>query len=622
MAMPMPLPIPICHHGSRYSRHVSLLLLLVASRSSSGFRPASFISIGTSPRYGTVSGQNHGMLNIGQSRRRNRFAMTTTSTPPEEGSHSQEEGIQAELEQNEDEHLHPKNGDSDSGSNDDSKNQNQECIYLDYNGTTPIYKRVLQAMMPYFTTHFGNPSSSHYYGQEPKEAIAKARMSILSLLYENRDRHVVSAEYQNGVIFTGCGTEADNLAIHLALEANRQRFEDYNTWDQNEDLSSSSFTTPRIPHIITSNVEHPAIAQYLKALESEGRVTVTYVPVDKEGIVPAEEMKRAIDDNQDNTILVTLMLANNESGALQPVKEIADYCKTKKNGGILFHTDAAQAVGKVSLLMDADNDTDSDNDNDTDANTNYSRSKSKCGMGNGVDMVTIVGHKFGAPKGIACLYVKPLCFVGGGGSNNEQQSLMQQPRNYMLLGGGQEGGQRAGTENVPYIVAMGTAADILMEQKEFGDMQWQQNAHWMKAMRYRLYKRLVAGLGDDVVRDNGPARHFDRLPNTLSVGLKGINASEMLDKIRMRVACSAGSACHSSGCGDGSGSGTCGSGSGSGSGDVKISAILEAMEIPIEYARGTLRLSVGPDTTEAEIDQAGDIIISEAKGQLHYTNVM
>ena len=172
MPLPIPIPIPICHHGSRYSRHALLLLLLVASRSSSGFRHASFISIGTAPRYGTVlSGQKHGMRNIGQSRRRKRFAMTTTSTPPEEGSHSQEEGIQVELELNEDEHLHPKNGDSDSGSNDDSKSQNQKCIYLDNNGTTPIQvgKRVLQAMMPYFTTHFGNPSSAHYYGQEPKE---------------------------------------------------------------------------------------------------------------------------------------------------------------------------------------------------------------------------------------------------------------------------------------------------------------------------------------------------------------------------------------------------------------------------------------------------------------------
>ena len=177
----------------------------------------------------------------------------------------------------------------------------------------------------------------------------------------------------------------------------------------------------------------------------------------------------------------------------------------------------------------------------------------------------------------------------------------------MLLGGGQEGGKRAGTENVPYCVALGAAADIIMEKKEY-DLQWQQNAHWMKAMRYRLYKRLVAGLGNDIVRDNGPARHFDRLPNTLSVGLKGINANEMLDKIRMRVACSAGSACHSSGCGDASGSGS--------GGEVKVSAILEAMQVPIDFARGTLRLSVGPDTTEAEIDQAGDIIISEAKEQL------
>ncbi len=423
-----------------------------------------------------------------------------------------------------------------------SKLESDRCIYLDYNGTTPIDKRVVNAMMPYLTQHFGNPSSSHYFGQIPKEAVSKARTSILSLLHDDEATQQ-SPLYHKSIIFTGCGTEADNLAIHLSIQSN-----------------------PHIerPHIVTSNVEHPAIAQYLKALEEEKKISVTYVPVNEEGMVSAQDMIEAIDSRPDDTVLVTLMLANNESGTLQPVQEVSKHCREKS---ILFHTDAAQAVGKVSIGL-----------NDK-------------GIGEAVDMVTIVGHKFGAPKGIACLYVRPDCFVTEGSERVE-------PKHYMLLGGGQEGGKRAGTENVPYCVALGAAADIIMEKKEH-DFQWQQNAHWMKAMRYRLYRNLVKGLGEDIVRNNGPDNQRDRLPNTLSVGLKDVQSGELLRKIQMRVACSAGSACHASG--------------------GKVSAILEAMKVPMEYAKGTLRLSVGPTTTEEEIDTASEIIINEVKEQLSMT---
>lgn len=425
--------------------------------------------------------------------------------------------------------------------------EDEKCIYLDYNGTTPIDKRVVEAMMPYLTHHFGNPSSSHFYGDEPKKAISKARKSILGLMFSNKE-YIESLEHQNEIIFTSCGTEADHLAIHLAIESHKAKFE-----------KSGS-----IPHIITSNVEHPAVEEYLKALEKEDKIQVTYVPVNTEGMVAKEEMMKVIDEKKDDTILVTLMLANNESGALQPVREVADYCNKI---GILFHTDAAQAVGKVSLAMD------------------------ECGVGIGshVDMVTIVGHKFGAPKGIGCLYVRKSSF--------QKNDDMVQPSRFMLLGGGQEGGRRAGTENVPYIVALGTAADIMTEQKEDGNFQWQVNASYMEEMRKRLHRNLVVGLGADTVRENGPRLDSDRLPNTLSVGLKGINSGDLLMNIGQQVACSAGSACHASGGG--------------------VSAILTAMSVPMEYARGTLRLSLGPTTSKEDIDKASKIIIDEAKRQLY-----
>jgi len=271
------------------------------------------------------------------------------------------------------------------------------CIYLDYNGTTPIDQRVVAAMMPYLTTHFGNPSSSHYYGSAPKQAIVNARKSILGLLHPHSSSKLKLKEERDGIIFTGCGTEADNLAIHAAIQCHAK---------------SDSYRKISKYHIVTSNVEHPAIVQYLKALEKRGTIDVTYVPVNSEGCVEVDDMIQAIRPGE--TVLVTLMLANNESGALQPVKQVAQHCRMHN---ILFHTDAAQAVGKVSIALD------------------------ETGISDCVDMITIVGHKFGAPKGIACLYVRPGCL--GEGDRCELDSS-----DYLLLGGGQEKGKRAGTENV------------------------------------------------------------------------------------------------------------------------------------------------------------------------------
>jgi cysteine desulfurase len=278
-----------------------------------------------------------------------------------------------------------------------------KCIYLDYNATTPIDPRVLQAMLPYLTTHFGNPSSSHAYGIEPKVAIQKAREAILKMLHPHCcPEKTTKEEEQGGILFTGCGTEADNLAIHLAIQ-NRIKCGRH---DPKEDEKNKC-------HIVTTNVEHPAVAQYLDALEKKGMVQVTRIPVNEEGYVTLDHVRQGI--RLGETVLVTIMLANNESGALQPVKQVAEYCRKH---GILFHTDAAQAVGKISVALD------------------------ETGIGDCVDMMTIVGHKFGAPKGIACLYVRPGCL------GNKEKGIQLESSDYLLIGGGQEGGKRGGTENV------------------------------------------------------------------------------------------------------------------------------------------------------------------------------
>lgn len=419
--------------------------------------------------------------------------------------------------------------------------------------------------MPFFTTHFGNPSSSHHYGTAPRNAILQARQSILSLLHPTayRSKNINHATLlplnitEKSIIFTGCGTEADHLAIHLALQ-------------------DSSHRDRLHKHIVTSNVEHPAVEQYLAHLQHQNyhndssnhnhdsSISVTYVPVNEDGYVCAKDMINAITAD---TVLVTLMLANNESGSLQPVKEVSAYCRQR---GILFHTDAAQAVGKVSISMEEEEEEDGQ------------------GVGSNVDMMTIVGHKFGAPKGIACLYIHPSCL--------ESFQISSSRFCGMLLGGGQEYGMRAGTENVPYIVGLGKSASLLMEVNTcYKKEQWKVNAERMEGLRSRLLQNFISELGMDMVRVNGPSDPKLRLPNTLSVGFKDIQSSILLQKVGDRVACSAGSACHSSG--------------------TAISSILVAMSVPLEFARGTLRLSIGPSTTEDEVDRATSIIVEEVRRQ-------
>jgi len=281
------------------------------------------------------------------------------------------------------------------------------------------------------------------------------------------------------------------------------------------------------------------------------------------GYVSAQDVISAI--KLDETILVTLMLANNETGVLQPVREVAQFCRQHD---ILFHTDAAQAVGKVSISIEPP-------------------TRDEIGGVGDCDMMTIVGHKFGAPKGIACLYIRPGCLSIKG-------RIMPTS---LLMGGGQEYGRRAGTENVPYIVGMGAAAGLLMKRESStSKSQWEINADHMEEMRNRLLKKLKENLGEDLIHVNGPSDAKLRLPNTLSIGFKHVNSGDLLCRIRNHVACSAGSACHSNG--------GC------------ISSILLVMKVPLEFAAGTLRLSVGPTTTALDVDNAASIIYGAVKDMI------
>jgi cysteine desulfurase len=367
-------------------------------------------------------------------------------------------------------------------------------IYLDYNGTTPHDPEVVSAMMPFLTDEFGNPSSSHWYGIAPKRAVENARRQVAGLL------NCKPAE----LIFTSGGTEANNHAISGMAWANRDRGN----------------------HIITSTVEHPAVIEVCRSLEKRGFET-TYVNVDEDGQVDVDELGDAI---RKETILITIMHANNEVGTIQPIKEIS---RIAKRHHIILHTDAAQSVGKIKTGVDD----------------------------LGVDLLSIAGHKVYAPKGIGVLYIR-------GGMNPET----------FCHGAGQEMGKRAGTENVLEIVGLGKACEIACRNPE-------QSILGMKKLRDRLHEGLSACAVD--IRLNGHPTL--RLPNTLSLSFKNMEADRLLEEIGLKVAASAGAACHSD--------------------TVEISHVLSAMNVPIQWAKGTLRFSVGRMTTEKEIDEAIAVIV-------------
>jgi cysteine desulfurase len=322
-------------------------------------------------------------------------------------------------------------------------------IYLDYNATTPVDPRVVDAMLPYLQEHFGNPSSSHYYGSQARSGVDTAREQVASLLGCAPDE----------IVFTGGGSESDNLAIKGVAEAYRERGN----------------------HIITSQIEHPAVLNTCRYLERHG-YRVTYLPVDREGRVDPNDVAHAITPE---TILITLMHANNEVGTIQPIAAIS---KIAREHGILFHTDAAQSVGKIPTRVDD----------------------------LGVDLLTVAGHKLYAPKGIGALYV-------GRGVSLEP----------LIHGAGHEHGLRAGTENTASIVGLGAACELAAQILD-------ESVRQQTALRDRLYQGLCERM--KTVRLNGHST--ERLPNTLNVSFVGLDSSTLLP-IVPEIAASTGSACHS-----------------------------------------------------------------------------
>jgi cysteine desulfurase len=374
-------------------------------------------------------------------------------------------------------------------------------IYLDYNATTPINPAVAEAMKPFLYGHFGNPSSSHWFGAQAKKAVEIARRQVADFL------HCSPSE----IIFTSGGTESNNMAIKGTAYALRHKGN----------------------HIITSQVEHPAVAEVCSYLERDG-FSITRLPVDEYGMVHPEELEKAITPQ---TILISIMHANNETGTIQPVEELAAIARVHK---IIFHTDAAQTVGKIPVDTKILN----------------------------VDLLSLAGHKFYAPKGIGALYIRS-------GIKPEK----------ILHGADHEQNLRAGTENILEIAGLGKACEIAAAGLE-------ENKKHMKEMRDRLF----TGISERIPEAKLNGHPEKRLPNTLNISFPCIEANLLLSALETKgLAVSAGAACHSE--------------------SVSISPVLQAMHIPLKIAMGTIRFSTGKFTTRQQIDRAIDII-SDSIGEL------
>lgn len=368
-------------------------------------------------------------------------------------------------------------------------------IYLDYNATTPIAPEVAQAVQAYLREEFGNPSSDYPLGRQAREAVALARGEVAALLHCRLEE----------IVFTGGATEANNTVLKgVARHFGRGR-------------------------IITAATEHPAVLAPCRFLESQG-FKVTVLPVDHTGLVSPEMVRGALTPD---TILISIMHANNETGGLNPLNEIG---AVAREAGVWFHSDAAQSVGKIRVAVDELE----------------------------VDFLTVAGHKFYAPKGVGALYVRTGCTFTP-----------------LLHGAGQEGGRRAGTENVPHLVALGEACRLARERLATD------TAH-LRSLRDLLHELLMAGFPSLAL--NGPVH--ERLPNTLNISFPGFSGSDILEGVP-ELAASLGAACHS--------------------GHEAISPVLAAMEVSPELARGALRLSVGRPTTRAEVEQAAALLLGRVR---------
>jgi len=369
-------------------------------------------------------------------------------------------------------------------------------IYLDNNATTPVLPEVLEAMLPYYRDQFGNPSSVHWAGRAVSGAVEKAREQVAALI------NCSPAE----VVFTSCGSEGDNMALKGTVDALRDRGN----------------------HIITTQVEHPAVLETCKYLERTG-CEVTYLSVDRDGMLDLAELQAAITDR---TILISVMWGNNETGNIYPIEEIGKIARKYK---IRFHTDAVQAVGKVPVDVQKA----------------------------GVDMLVLSGHKIGAPKGVGALYIK--------------RGTRMTP---LLHGGHQERNRRAGTHNVAGIVALGKACEIAGRDLE-------KNAAHMRRLRDKLEAGIKAAVPQ--IKLNGHPDPDKRLPNTLNVSFAYIEGESLLLNLDMYgIAASSGSACTS--------------------GSLEPSHVLGAMCVEVTLAHSSTRFSLGPRTTEEEIDFVLDVL--------------
>ncbi len=371
-------------------------------------------------------------------------------------------------------------------------------IYLDHNATTPAAAEVVTAMAPYWSEYYHNPSSPYPEAALARAAVEDARAAVGALL--NADSHTIT--------FTSGGTESD----HWALEAGVR------------------FWQGARRKVITSAVEHPAVTATLRRLEAEG-VDVVQVPTDERGVIRLDVLSQRLDLS---TAVVSVMLANNEVGTIQPIQEVA---RRAHAAGALVHTDAAQAVGKIPVDVRALD----------------------------VDLLTVVGHKFYAPKGIGALYIRRGLDLPAG-----------------LPGGGQEGGRRSGTENVPAIVGLGEAARLAAI--------WLAGAgpHMQAGLRDELQARLAAAVpGLRILGGDAP-----RLGNTLGLLVPGLLGARVLEACTTLRAAT-GSACHSHEDGG--------------------SETLQAMGIPPDLARGLIRLSLGRETTAAMADQAATALIAAVR---------
>ena len=325
-------------------------------------------------------------------------------------------------------------------------------VYLDNAATTMVRQEVVDAMIPAFTTYYGNPSSLHEYAREAEQLLDSARKDVASVLGAKPDE----------IVFTGGGSESDNMALRGAVAANKKKGK----------------------HVITSAVEHHAVLYTLQAMEREGLIDLTIIPVDEYAIVSAQSVENAL---RDDTVLVSIMFANNEVGTINPIAEIGKICRDK---GVLFHTDAVQATGHVPIDVVKMN----------------------------IDMLSVSAHKFHGPKGVGVLYIRKGVRIPS-----------------LIIGGGQEKKRRAGTENVPGIVGLATALKIANEHMA-------ENAVKVGALRDKLMKGIAEKIPD--VKLNGhPTK---RLPNNVNYSIRYIEGESILLMLDINgIAASSGSACTS-----------------------------------------------------------------------------